>query len=95
MSRPAFALTYGPCALVAGGSEGLGGAFAGELARRGVNLVLVARRPEPLAQTTHRPGLSWRPVNPTSLRRSISTAGRRPCSHTSSCPPWWNGARAG
>jgi hypothetical protein len=33
---------------VAGGSEGLGGAFATEIARRGVNLVLVARRPEPL-----------------------------------------------
>ena len=54
MSRPAFPLRYGPWALVAGGSEGLGGAFASELARRGLNLILVARRPEPLAETAAR-----------------------------------------
>jgi uncharacterized protein len=39
---------YGPWALVAGASEGLGAAFATELARRGLNLILVARRPDPL-----------------------------------------------
>jgi len=44
-----FSERYGPWALVAGASEGLGAAFATELARRGCNLVLVARRPEPLA----------------------------------------------
>jgi short-subunit dehydrogenase len=49
-ARP-FTATYGPWALVAGGSEGLGAAFARELARRGLHLVLVARRPGPLAQT--------------------------------------------
>jgi hypothetical protein len=49
-ARP-FAATYGPWALVAGGSEGLGAAFAHELARRGLHLVLVARRPGPLAAT--------------------------------------------
>jgi uncharacterized protein len=49
-ARP-FAAAYGPWALVAGGSEGLGAAFAHELARRGLHLVLVARRPGPLAQT--------------------------------------------
>jgi uncharacterized protein len=49
-ARP-FAATYGPWALVAGGSEGLGAAFAHELARRGLHLVLVARRPDPLAAT--------------------------------------------
>jgi uncharacterized protein len=49
-ARP-FAATYGPWAVVAGGSEGLGGAFAHELARRGLHLVLVARRPDPLART--------------------------------------------
>jgi uncharacterized protein len=59
MSRPAFALTYGPWALVAGGSEGLGGAFADELARRGLNLVLVARRPQPLADTAARLRAVW------------------------------------
>jgi short-subunit dehydrogenase len=46
-----FAATYGPWAVVAGGSEGLGAAFAEEIARRGVGLVLVARRREPLERT--------------------------------------------
>lgn len=54
MSRRPFRPTYGPWALVCGGSEGLGAAFADELGRRGLNLVLVARRPEPLAETASR-----------------------------------------
>ena len=54
MSRPPFARSYGPWAVVAGGSEGLGAAFAGEIARRGVHQVLVARRPEPLEQAAAR-----------------------------------------
>jgi short-subunit dehydrogenase len=39
-----FAARYGPWAVVAGASDGTGAAFATELARRGVNVVLVARR---------------------------------------------------
>jgi uncharacterized protein len=39
-----FASKYGPWGIVAGGSEGLGAAFAEELAARGLNLLLVARR---------------------------------------------------
>jgi uncharacterized protein len=39
-----FATKYGPWALVAGASDGLGAAFAAGLARRGVNVVLLARR---------------------------------------------------
>ena len=43
-----FATRYGPVAIVAGASEGLGAAFSTALAARGLNLVLLARRAEPL-----------------------------------------------
>jgi hypothetical protein len=39
-----FPSKYGPWAIVAGASEGLGAAFAQALAERGVNLLLLARR---------------------------------------------------
>src|SRR4051794_7012865 len=42
---------YGPWALVTGGSEGLGAAFAHQLARAGINLILLARREGPLSAT--------------------------------------------
>jgi len=41
-----FKSRYGPWAIVAGASEGLGAAFAEGLARRGLNLLLLARRTE-------------------------------------------------
>lgn len=43
-----FKEKYGPWALVAGASEGLGAAFAEDLAKRGLNLMLIARRREKL-----------------------------------------------
>ena len=52
--RAEFAAKYGPYALVAGGSDGLGAAFAEAIARRGVNLVLVARQEDRLRVTAAR-----------------------------------------
>ena len=45
---------YGPWAVVLGGSEGVGASFAQQLAEDGFNLVLVARKPEPLEATAER-----------------------------------------
>jgi len=45
---------YGPCALVAGGSNGLGAAFAEALARRGLNLIITAREKDRLEETAKR-----------------------------------------
>lgn len=42
---------YGPWAVVAGGSEGVGAAFAHQLAAAGLNVVLIARSPGPLEET--------------------------------------------
>lgn len=42
---------YGPWAVIAGGSEGVGASFAHQLAEAGLNLVLVARKPGPLEET--------------------------------------------
>ena len=67
-----FASTYGPWAVVAGASDGVGEAFAHEVARRGLDVVLIARR-RPLLEsiaerierdTGARPGSSpstWQP----------------------------------
>jgi uncharacterized protein len=49
-----FKEKYGPYALVAGGSYGLGAAFAEALARRGLNVVLLARQEERLKATAAR-----------------------------------------
>jgi uncharacterized protein len=41
---------YGPWALIIGGSEGIGASFARQLAGQGFNIVIVARKPEPLEE---------------------------------------------
>lgn len=59
------AANYGPWALIAGGSEGVGAAFADQLAADGINLILVARRSAPLeecATATRRHGVEVRTV---------------------------------
>jgi short-subunit dehydrogenase len=48
VDREEFGRRYGPWAVVAGASEGIGADFARLLAEQGLNLVLVARKPEPL-----------------------------------------------
>jgi uncharacterized protein len=64
-----FTARYGPWALVAGASEGIGAAFATALAGRGVRPILVARRPGPLAMLAAR-----LPVESQQLIADLSTA---------------------
>ncbi len=54
MSTTRFREAYGPYALVAGGSDGLGAAFAEAIARRGLNVVLLARQEDRLNATAAR-----------------------------------------
>ncbi|MEO0604624.1 MAG: SDR family NAD(P)-dependent oxidoreductase [Myxococcota bacterium] len=49
-----FATHYGPWAIVAGASEGIGAAFCDAIAAHGVNLVMIARRTGPLETTADR-----------------------------------------
>ena len=51
MAEQSFAARYGPWALIAGGSEGIGRSFAELLAAQGIHLILVARKAEALAAT--------------------------------------------
>ena len=46
-----FSEKYGEWALVLGASEGIGASFAMQIAERGVNVVLAARRADPLQRT--------------------------------------------
>jgi short-subunit dehydrogenase len=45
-----FAARYGPWALIAGASEGTGASYARQVAERGINVALIARRPDPLEE---------------------------------------------
>ncbi len=73
-----FHARYGEWAIIAGASEGLGAAYAGELARRGLNLIPVARRSDLLAslaadlQREH--GVEVRPI---ALDLSVENAPER------------------
>jgi short-subunit dehydrogenase len=48
-----FRRRFGAWAVIAGGSDGIGRAYARELARRGVNVALIARRREALEATAN------------------------------------------
>jgi short-subunit dehydrogenase len=74
--------SYGPWAVIAGGSEGVGAEFARLLADAGLNLVLVARKPAPLeamAAECRQHGVEVRTlaidlVDPTAVGRIAETA---------------------
>lgn len=61
-----FARAYGPWAVIAGASEGVGACYARQLAAMGFNLVLVSRRLAPLEalgeKLAARYGIAWRAV---------------------------------
>jgi short-subunit dehydrogenase len=62
----AFRARYGPWAVVAGASEGLGAAYAAQLAEKGLHLVVIARRKDPLedlaVQLAKQHGVEVRPL---------------------------------
>ena len=81
-----FVERYGPWAVVAGASEGIGASFSRKLAARGMNLVLVARRAAPLEELAaelrreHRVQVK---VQPLDLGSPDAVAGRIADAHNS------------
>ena len=69
-----FATKYGPWALVAGASDGLGAAFAAGLAERGVNVVLLARRQAVLDRVAAEIN-SWTSVETRTLAADLAEPG--------------------
>jgi short-subunit dehydrogenase len=71
-----FARAYGPWALIAGASDGVGAEFGRQLAAKGISCVLVARRAAPLdalgAELRERHGVETRTV---ALDLSLANAG--------------------
>jgi NAD(P)-dependent dehydrogenase (short-subunit alcohol dehydrogenase family) len=80
---------YGPWAVIAGGSEGVGSAFADSLAQAGIDLVLIARKSGPLEETANKVRahgvqvgpFRWTSCCPTRWRRSD----RSPTTSRSAC----------
>ena len=66
-SEEIFRTRFGPWAVIAGGSDGIGEAFALELARRGLSVAAIARRREPLervaAELRARHGVDTRAIS--------------------------------
>lgn len=69
-----FNRQYGPWALIAGASHGVGAAFARALARQGLNCVLVARR-EPALQTLRQELVDTYAVEVLVIAADLSQAG--------------------
>ena len=68
---------YGRLALVAGASEGIGAAFSEYLASDGMDLILVARRREPLEQLASQLVLKYKvKVDCIACDLSVSAAAR-------------------
>jgi uncharacterized protein len=83
---PAFAEKYGPWAIVAGASEGVGRELARRVAANGVNSILIARREGPLAELAEviraESGVECIPVTidlatPDAFDRILATVGSR------------------
>jgi short-subunit dehydrogenase len=54
-----FAEKYGPWALVAGATEGIGEAYSIQLAAIGLNILMVARQPKPLDELAEKLGATY------------------------------------
>ncbi|RMF14444.1 MAG: SDR family NAD(P)-dependent oxidoreductase, partial [Candidatus Dadabacteria bacterium] len=78
LDRKRIRARYGPWALVAGASEGIGRAFSEQLAAAGLNVVLTARREGPLTslatELEQRFGIHAHPVAIDLARPDLDTA---------------------
>ena len=74
MDIQSFMNRYGPWAIVAGASQGLGAAYATQLAARGINVVAVARSSEKLAALATQLQATY-PVQVRTITADLSQAG--------------------